>query len=191
MNIEHIYLTVQVSKFAEGEHRINMHWPVQITGCAYLEAARKLASYTRSAEEHVKGCGLLQLPDRFSLQSLSASPDWTMHQIFDAKIGLSHLQMHATIKASGALVTYSRQREKRSMLVLPSLIDFAGSIDIIRRIQEVDCYALSLYLDEGWQRMRRGQFAVRSANRRSSPCLGTLTGGATESGNPNIKPTND
>lgn len=165
MNTRHTYLMVSVSTSPEGEHRILLRWPVMTQGLDYLEVARKLAFYTNSPEERAKVSGLMTLPDNFSVQSLIVSPDWIMQSMFEQKHGLQHFQMSADIKVSGRLVSYSRRQEKRSMLVLPSQIDFAGSIATILRTQEVTCYALSLYSGEGWQRMRRGQFVVRTVNR--------------------------
>lgn len=165
MNTRHTYLMVSVSTSAEDEHRILLRWPVMTQGLDYSEVARKLAFYTSSPGERVKVSGLMMLPDNFSVHSLSVSLDWTMQQMFEPTRGLHHFQMSASIKVSGHLVSYSRRQEKPSTLVLPSQIDFAGSIATILRTQEVTSYALSLYSGEGWQRMRRGQFVVRTVNK--------------------------
>lgn len=165
MNTRHTSLTVQVSTDVEGAHLIHFRWPVTITELEFLEAARRLAYYTNCQAVRAKDCGLMTLPLNSSLPSCNALPDWTMRLMWNARSGQHSLQMNALIKISGQLVTYSRQPVRQCTLVLPSQIDFAGSIDTITRTLEATYFALSLYSGGGWREMRRGHYAWRKATK--------------------------
>lgn len=191
MNTSHMYLMVKGLSDAEGDLLIHLRWPVMITGLECLEAARKLAYFTKLPDERVRACGLMRLAEHSSLQSLTALPDWTMRAMFDLTPDRHHFVMNAHIRASARYHSFNPIPEKPSMLALPSRIDFAEHTATIRRTQEVSFYALSLYLDDGWQKMRRGHFAARTVNRRLLLHSETPMDGHTRTGNRKSKQTKD
>lgn len=165
MNTKAISMMVRVSTDAPDAHRIHLRWPVTIKGSGFLEVARRLECYTNLQDVRAKGYAIINLPLHSSVQFLSALPAWTMPSMLEPTQDLHCFQMHAIIKVSAPLVTYSRTRAKLPTLVLPSQIDFAGCTDIIRRTLEVSYFALSLYSGEGWLEMRRSHYVLLKAQR--------------------------
>lgn len=146
------------------DHHIEFAWSVKIEGAASLETAtQRLAFMSLLVEGLTRYIDLKMLSPCVRLLE-TGSLGLTSQQTFLPKSDLLNLRMHVRVEHLGLSRSYNRTVEKRSILVLPSLIVFAGSTAIIRRTHVLNTFALSTCFGGTWQELPLGACVTRKVN---------------------------
>lgn len=132
------------------EHHIAYAFNVRITGVEFTDHLTPTQFWLNSLGAGVRKFVIDNSKLKLSQQSTIELLDWTLLAIFDQKPSLCILRIHAHIRLLEAFHTYHPTPDQHAILVLPSLIDFAGSTAIIDRIHAVTFFAWNTCSENTW-----------------------------------------
>lgn len=158
------YGMVRVLKQAGRERRIALQYSARITGRWYTDEATLQQCCMNLLEGVVSHYAARTWDKNLSLISVSASPDLMSQSMFDAAYRQVILRTTVVISASGALGTFVPKPARRSTLVLPSQIDFAGSTVTINRTLGLTYSGLNSCSGVEWRKLPRTNWLDHQAS---------------------------
>lgn len=169
---------------AAGEVRIELRLPVTMEVPEFSVAPILRQCFMNSAVEVVSRSVTSKRPELFLAVWLTALPELTLQSTLLGTADRLTLPITVTMTVSDRCRSSVRRLGKRSILEVPSLIDFSGSTATIRRTLAVTEHAASLSLSESWHVPPPSTTSLSTVRRTLSLDWATLMDLTIPDGNP-------